>query len=377
MEAEADTERSSLAEVAWVFLRLGLLSFGGPAAHVALMEDELVRRRRWLTRERFLDLYGAVNLMPGPNSTKLAIQLGRARAGWRGLVVAGVCFILPAALMVWGLAVAYVEYGSLPQARGALYGLGPVLIVIIGQALLGLAPRAAKTRPLALLAVAAASANALGVNELLVLAAAGVAAVLLRATTAPTPLAAVLPLPLAVAAPATLPASTLFLTFLKIGSVLFGSGYVLFAFLEADLGPPDGPLTRQQLLDSVAAGQVTPGPLFSTATFVGYILGGHLGAAAATVGIFLPAFVFVAVSGPLIPRLRASPTAGAFLDGVNAASLALMAVVTYRLADKALVDDRTWAVAVAAAFVLWRWRINTLWLVPLGLAVGLASATWR
>ncbi|GMU05622.1 chromate efflux transporter [Corallococcus caeni] len=372
-----------LGEVARVFLRLGLTSFGGPAAHIAMMEDELVRRRQWLPREEFLDLLGATNLIPGPNSTELAIHLGHRRAGWPGLVVAGVCFIVPAMLLTLAAAWAYVRFGTLPQAGALLYGVKPVILAVVLQALWGLGRTALTTRPRVAVAVGATVASALGVNELLILAVSGMAlAAWLRARSTPPPgsTLALAPFALqgaaAVTATASVPFSLggLFLFFVKVGSVLFGSGYVLLAFLRADLVEHWGWLTEAQLLDAVAVGQFTPGPVFTTATFIGYLVGGVPGAGLATLGIFLPAFVFVAISGPLVPRLRRSRTAGAVLDGVNAASLALMAVVTWQLGRAALVDAWTVALGVVGAVLLLRWRVNSAWLVLGGAAVGLLLA---
>jgi chromate transporter len=350
-----------------------------------MMEDEVVRRRGWLTRERFLDYLGATNLIPGPNSTEMAIHIGLARAGWPGLVVAGACFILPATLIVGALAWAYVRYGALPQVGGALDGIKPVVLVVVLQALGRLGRAALRTRWLAAVALLAAALAALGADEILVLVIAGALCVLahrLRAApddggAGPRGLAALAALPLAQlgagASTGTAAAAGLwpiFAFFARVGSVLFGSGYVLLAFLRSGLVADRGWLTEAQLLDAVAVGQVTPGPLFTTATFIGYLLAGAPGAAVATIGIFLPAFVFVALSGPLVPRLRRSPTAAAVLDGVNAASLALMAVVTAQLAGAALVDATTVALAVASAVLLVRFRVNSAWLVIGGAVAG-------
>lgn len=376
-------DRRALLEVALVFLKLGTIAFGGPAAHIAMMEEEVVRRRRWLSREAFLDLLGATNLIPGPNSTEMAIHIGHRRAGWPGLFVAGTCFVLPAALIVTAFALAYTSFGRLPRVEGLLYGVKPVIIAIVLQALWNLGRTAIKTSALALVALAAAAANFLGANELLVLCATGLvmaSAHFLRRrgpTGTATPLFAFLPvLPLATAAgaaPAAVPIglSLLFLFFLKVGSVLFGSGYVLLAFLRADLVDRWHWLTESQLLDAIAVGQFTPGPVFTTATFIGYILAGTPGATLATIGIFLPAFFFVAISGPLIPRMRKSPLAGAVLDGVSVASLALMAVVTWHLGRSALVDWPAALLAATSAFILFRFRPNSAWLVLGGACIGL------
>ena len=386
----------ALGELARLFLKLGTTAFGGPAAHIAMMEDEVVRRRRWLTREEFLDLLGATNLIPGPNSTELAIHVGHARAGMAGLVVAGACFILPAALLVTGCAWAYVRFGRLPEVAGLLYGVKPVVIAVVLQALWRLFRTAIRGPGLALLALGAAVAYALGVGELAVLgggallAAAGFFA---RARGRPLPPSAasgalgaapLLPVGLVASvgaaaagsgAAAAVGAWPLFAFFVKVGSVLFGSGYVLLAFLRGGLVHDHGWLTEAQLLDAVAIGQLTPGPVFTTATFVGYVLAGGAGALAATLGIFLPAFVFVAASGPLVPRLRRSPLAGAILDGVNAVSLALMGVVTVQLARAAVVDALTLFLAAASAACLLGLRVSSSWLV-LGGAVAGVAATW-
>jgi chromate transporter len=374
--------RSPLRDVAFVFLKLGTVAFGGPAAHIAMMEDEVVRRRQWLTQEAFLDYLGATNLIPGPNSTELAIHIGHARAGWRGLLVAGIAFILPAALIVTALAWAYVEYGTVPAASGLLYGVKPVVIAIVAQAIWRLGQTAVKTPTLALLAAITLGGAALGINELILLGAAGLIALLLTPVTTRSDAPGLAPLALpwiglgaagATAAAAATPFTfaTLFATFAKIGAVLFGSGYVLIAFLRADFVERLGWLTNQQLLDAVAIGQVTPGPVFTTATFVGYLMAGVPGAIVATVGIFLPAFVFVAISGPLIPRLRRSPRASAALDGVIVASLAIMLAVTITLGRAALIDPLAVLIAVVSAIALLRFRVNATWLLGAGALVGL------
>jgi chromate transporter len=395
--------RHPLLELAWVFLKLGTIAFGGPAAHIAMMEEEVVRRRRWLSREAFLDYLGATNLIPGPNSTELAIHVGHARAGWPGLLVAGTCFIIPAALMVGAIAAAYVRFGALPAASSLLSGVKPVVIAIVVQALWGLARTALKTRGLAVLALALVALAVAGVHELTILFGAGLAVALARAirpragaheqeaerpdarhaaalgipavasNTAATALGTTI---LGGGSAAVMPFGLwpLFGVFLKIGAVLFGSGYVLLAFLRADLVQRLGWLTERQLLDAVAVGQMTPGPVFTTATFIGYVLGGTAGAAVATVGIFLPAFVFVAVSGPLLPLLRRSPVASAVLDGVNVASLALMAAVTWELARGALTSWPAGFIAVTSAVLLLRFRVNSALLVLGGAMVGMVAS---
>ena len=387
MEGRPDKQR--LGELARLFLKLGTIAFGGPAAHIAMMEDEVVRRRPWLTHAEFLDLLGATNLIPGPNSTEMAIYIGHRRAGWPGLIVAGICFILPAALIVSVIAWAYVRFGKLPEVGALLYGVKPVIIAIVVQALWSLGRTAVKTKTLAVVGVIAAVASFLGVNELLVLFGIGFAMTVTRTGIGRGGNAVSGFVPLLVGAPGAAAASAaataavtivpfnlglMFFFFLKVGAVLFGSGYVLLAFLRADLVERWGWLTESQLLDAIAVGQITPGPVFTTATFIGYLLSGATGAVLATVGIFLPAFIFVALSSPLIPKLRASLAACAFLDGVNVASLALMAVVTWQLARPALVDGLTVALAGAATLLLLRWRVNSTWLVLGGMIVGLVKS---
>ncbi len=370
--------RTSLLELAWLFLKLGTIAFGGPPAHIAMMQDEVVTRRHWLTEEQFLDFLGVANLIPGPTSTELAIYIGRIQAGWPGLVVAGGCFILPSAVFVTILAWAYVKFGALPQVNGVLYGIKPVVIALIVQAVFRLAMSAVKSGWLAGVGAIAAVAFALQVNELIVLAAGGLlggliyslragkskwfAAFLVGATgTATTAVSVSL--------------TSLFLVFFKIGAVLFGGGFVLFALIRSDMVARLHWITEQQLLDAIAMGQVTPGPLSTTATFIGYLLKGVPGALVGTVAIFLPAFILVAVSGPLVPRLRQSPVAAAFLDGLNVAALALIAVVAFQLSRAAIVDWITLVLAAASLILLVRYRVNSVWLILMGAAVG-AGAMW-
>jgi chromate transporter len=377
-ETEA-SPASRLREVALLFLRLGTIAFGGPAAHVAIMHDEVVRRRKWVNEQRFLDLIGATNLIPGPNSTEMAIHLGYLRAGWRGLILGGACFILPAMLIVTALAWVYVTYGSTPQADNLLYGVKPVVIAIIGQALWSLGRKAIRSKLTLLVGVAVVVLYFFGINPLLLLLAGGLTVMLvtnsdqLRRLSLPAAMP-FLPFILAAQSKLTFSLGALFFTFLKIGSVLYGSGYVLLAFLQSDFVDRYGWLTQQQLLDAVAIGQVTPGPVFTTATFIGYLLGDLPGALVATLGIFLPSFIFVLLSNPLIPRLRASAWFGALLDGVNATSLGLMAAVTWELGQAALVDPLTISLAVAAALLLLRWQVNSTWLIASGAVIGLLHA---
>jgi len=352
------------------------------------MEDELVRRRGWLSREKFLDLLGASSLIPGPSSSELAIHIGYQRAGFAGLLVAGICFILPAFAMVSAFAWAYVHFGHLPAISALLYGVKPVVIAVILQALWGLSRTAVKTKLLAAVGLVATVLAYVGLHPLLLLLITGLAMALTKVDFHDAGITALAPplaldrflrapragLAAAVASIATLVTlSSLFLVFLKIGAVVFGSGYVLLAFLRADLVVHRGWLTDSQLIDAVAVGQVTPGPVFTTATFIGYLLGGMKGATVATVGIFLPAFVLVAVSGPLVFRIRKSKIAGAFLDGVNVASLALMAVVSWQLARASIINIETAVLAAVSLFALLRFRVNSAWLVLGGAAVGILS----
>jgi chromate transporter len=370
-----------LWEVATYFLRLGVVAFGGPAAHIAMMRDDVVRRRRWVSDEAFLDLLGITNLIPGPNSTEMAIHLGYTRAGGWGLVLGGVCFILPAMLIVLTLAWAYVRWGALPVATSLLYGVKPVIIAIVVQAMWGLARTAVRGRLLAAAFVAATALALAGVHELVVLFGIGAVGALLAARVraaavviallgCATPLRALA----AAAAGGGVALGTMTLIFLKIGAVLYGSGYVLLAFLRADFVERLGWLSDRQLLDAVAVGQVTPGPVFTTATFIGFVLAGVPGAVLATVAIFLPSFVFVAVSRPWLPRLRASRRAAAFLDGVNVAALGLMAAVAWQLGRAAIVDAPTLGLALGSAAVLVTTPVNSVWLIAAGGALGIA---WR
>lgn len=368
-------QHQRLGELVGLFLKLGTIAFGGPAAHIALMEDEVVKRRQWLDRQRLLDLIGATNLIPGPNSTELAIHIGYERAGWRGLIVAGVCFILPAMLIVWALAALYVRYQTMPQAGWLLYGVKPVIVAIIAQALWRFGQTAIKNLPTGLAGAGAILLTVLGWHELLLLLLAGLFVMLWETCQGRRGTAGLLALLLpgvtlfqssmAQAATAVLSVSSpqLFWFFLKVGSVLYGSGYVLLAFLQRDLVDRWQYLTSNQLLDAIAIGQFTPGPVFTTATFIGYVLAGHSGALLATLGIFLPAFVLVAAVNPWVPVLRRSRWASGFLDGVNVASLSLMAVVTWQLARAALFDWLTVLLALGSALVVLRFRLNSAWLV--------------
>lgn len=370
-----------LREVALVFLKLGTIAFGGPAAHIAMMRSELVDKRRWVDEHEFLDLLGAANLIPGPNSTELAIHLGYKRAGWAGLVTAGACFIVPAMLIVWAFAAIYARYQSVPELGFVLYGVKPVILAIVLQALLGLGKSAVKGPATGTIAAATLVLAVLGVDELLLLALAGAAAWVLaqggqrpgRSAAAYAPLLLLLaggPVA-AETGKGAISLAALFWSLLKTGSVLYGSGYVLLAFLQRDFVDKTHALTPQQLLDAVAVGQFTPGPVFTTATFVGYLLHGTPGALLATLAIFLPAFVFVALTNPIVRGLRRSKPLATVLDGVNAASLALMAAAGWQLGKAAVVDVWTVVLGAASLLLLLRYKkLNSVWLVLGGAAAG-------
>ncbi len=367
-----------MLEIARAFLRLGLIAFGGPAAHVALMEDEFVSRRGWISRQHFLDLIGATNLIPGPNSTELTMHVGYERGGALGLFTAGLCFITPAALITGLFAWAYVEYGALPAVEPFLFGVKPAVLAVILGALWKLGKKAIPSWKPAVIAAAVAAAVFAGAGEVLALLVGGAAGMLwLRGSRAGG--LALLPL-LILALPVKAAAATstmvseaslwkLALFFLKVGAILYGSGYVLIAFLEGGLVGDYGWLTQQQLLDAIAVGQFTPGPLLTTSTFIGYLVAGVPGAAVATLGIFLPAFFFVWLLNPIVPRMRKSAWASAFLDAVNAAAVALMAVVTFHLGRATLISWEAWVIAAIAAILVLRTKLNTAWLV-IGGAVG-------
>ncbi len=378
--------RGNLREVASFFLKLGLLAYGGAAGHVAMMRRELVDRRKWISEQDFLDLFGIMNLIPGPSSTETVIALGYWRAGWPALILAGVLFILPAMLMILALSWAYVRYGTLPAARWILYGINPMVIAIIADALLSLGRTALKTVWLALMAVASLALYFRGVSIVAIIAATAVLAAIagysktkgqqkaLGIFSLPAGRAKVLLTTVAVAAAGAIPFSMtrLFLTFLKIGAVAYGSGYVLLAFLRADFVAHLHWLTDKQLLDAIAAGMVTPGPAFASATFVGYLTGGLQGALLATLGMFLPSFVFIAIVFPLIPKLKKAPGARVFLDAINAVTVGLMAAVSWQLARGAILDAFTAVEAIVGLVILRRFQINSAWLILGGLMAGFA-----
>lgn len=369
------TQRQKILEIAGVFFRLGCIAFGGPAAHIAMMEDEIVTKRKWITREHFLDLIGATNLIPGPNSTEMTMHCGYERAGTAGLFVAGACFIFPAVVITGFFAWLYVEFGSLPQVEPFIMGIKPIVLAIIAGAILKLGKKALKNTELGVLGLMVLIASILGMNEIFALLVAGIlGALYFRIRDGLTfnnstiwPL-----LFFQTAAKTLLPYTTwsIFWTFLKVGAVLYGSGYVLFAYLDAEL-VTRGWLTRQELIDAVAVGQFTPGPVLSTSTFIGYQLDGFSGAIAATLGIFLPSFLFVLVLNPLVPRMRQSKILAAFLDAVNIAAVAVMLSVLYEMGKDVLLDWKSILIClVGAVLTFGPKKINMAWIVLLGGLLG-------
>ena len=375
-----------LTEVAAVFLKLGTIEFGGPAAHIAMLEAEVVTRRQWISQAQFLDLIGLTNLIPGPNSTELAIYIGYLRAGWWGLIIAGVCFILPAMAIVWGLAIGYDRVQAIPESIAIFASIKPVLVVLTIQAMWKLRRAAIKN-----IATGVAGIGAIGLfgyfdlNTLMVLLVAGFGVLLgqnwqgLRGGL-PVIWLPKLELPILAIFPAITshPSWVDVLTiFLKIGATIYGGGYVLLAFLQPELVDRTHLLTSTQLLDAIAIGQITPGPLFTTATFIGYLLAGHQGAIAATIGIFLPSFGFVALLTFWAPRLRHSLWFRSWLDGVNAGAWGAIVVVAYRLGVSTLVDWQSLAIAVISSLLLWRWRIEAIWLICGSATIGLIGQLAR
>jgi chromate transporter len=374
-----EEQKKRIKEIAAVFLKLGTTAFGGPAAHIAMMDDEIVKKRKWIEKDKFLDLLGATNLIPGPNSTELAIHLGYERGGWLGLILAGVCFILPAMLIVLGFAVMYVRYGSLPEISNILYGIKPVIIAIVLQALIRLGQTAIKNKTLGIIGSLVIILSFLGVNEILLLVMAGVSILVItnisnRNSSALSfspillPIMGFIPQQIQIKG---LSLGSLFLNFLKIGSVLYGSGYVLLAFLEADFVERLNVITSQQLLDAVAVGQFTPGPVFTTATFIGYLIHGTPGAILSTIAIFLPSFVLVGLLNPIIPKLRSSKVISNILDAVNVASWGLMAVVSWKLGLSAIIDIPTALLAIISLIIVFKYKINSAWIVLFGAVAGL------
>lgn len=371
-------QRKRLIEIAFMFLKLGITAFGGPAAHVAMMDEEIIKKRKWVSSESFLDFYGVTNLLPGPNSTELAIHLGYERGGWLGLIIAGVCFILPAMMIVTALAAVYVSYGSLPEISGIMNGIKPVIIAVILQALLRLGKSALKNRSSIVLFLFTIALSYFGYSEIFLLFLSGIIMMLIvnRRKLRRSDLSLFIPTTsVSLVAYSSIminkfSLSSIFLTFFKIGLVLYGSGYVLLAYLESYFVETYGVITTNQLLDAVSVGQFTPGPIFTTATFIGYLLHGVPGAIVATIGIFLPAFLFVGLLNNILPVLRRSSWAAGILDGVNVASLAFMAVVSMKLVAAAIVDLPTAVLAIISIFLVFKYNINSAWLVLGGGLIG-------
>jgi chromate transporter len=375
-------ERGSLGELARLFLKLGFLGFGGPAAHIAMLEEEIVQKRQWMAPETFLDLVGATNLIPGPNSTEMMLHVGLLRAGWAGLLVAGVCFVGPAVLTTAALAWVYVELGEVPAVAPLFAGIKPAVLAVILGALWRLGQKAIKGPALGVIAAGTVALMLLGISEVPALLIGGVVGMaVLRGLRGGAAAVAVLLASLgggtaqaagAVAVPYSLQGMALF--FLKVGSVLFGSGYVLVAFLQDDLVTRWGWLTDQQLLDAIAMGQFTPGPVLSTAAFIGFLLDGWTGAWVAAFCIFAPSFVFVALLKPLVPKLRGNPWSSAFLDAVNAAAVALMGVVTVELGLAVLVEPVAIGIGLVSALAVLRFKVGAPWIVAFGALAGAAAA---
>lgn len=367
-------QQSKLGEVASVFFRLGLVAFGGPAAHIAMMEDEIVEKRKWMDRQHFLDLIGATNLIPGPNSTEMTMHCGHERAGVPGLFVAGICFIFPAVVLTAILAYLYVSYGQLPAVEPFLLGIKPAVLVLIASAIYKLGKKALKGIELAVLGILTIAASLMGVNEIIALIAAGLIGTLyfyLKSLSTSDRAHSIIPLFFFQAVVAKLSTLKIFLSFLKVGAILYGSGYVLFAYLDAEL-VSNGMLSRPELMDAIAIGQFTPGPVLSTATFIGYQLGGISGAVAATLGMFLPSFLFVWILNPLVPMMRKSKILGYFLDCVNIAAVAVMVAVLYHMAIDSLIDWRSYVImALSALAIFGPKKISVMWLV-----LGAAALGW-
>ena len=366
-------KRKDLIEVAKVFFKLGCIGFGGPAVHIAMMEEELVRKRNWLSHEHFLDLIGATNLIPGPNSTEMTMHCGHERAGCKGLIVAGICFILPAVIITAFFAYVYQQYGKLPQVEPFIYGIKPAIIAVIISLMISLGRKALKSIELGIIGVVSAVLALYGINEIYLLFGAGLIGVLIHlARTRKEKLQSLFPFVLLQIS--TSSSNTfnwkIFWIFLKVGSILYGSGYVLFAFLNTEL-VNTGMLNKQELIDAIAVGQFTPGPVFSSATFIGWQMAGMPGAIAATVGIFLPSFVFVTFLSPLIPKLRRSTTMSAFLDTVNIVSVAIILAVCVEMGKVSITDWKSILIAIVGFIVAMRFKkINSAFIVFGGAVFG-------
>ncbi|MDX1461414.1 MAG: chromate efflux transporter [Marinirhabdus sp.] len=368
--------KSHLKEIATVFFKLGCFAFGGPAAHIAMMEDEVVSKRKWMTRQHFLDLVGATNLIPGPNSTEMTMHCGHERGGVIGLFVAGACFIFPAVVLTGLLAYLYTEYGTLPEVAPFVAGIQPAVLAIIASAILKLGRKALKNWELGVLGGAVLVASLMGVNEIIALLAGGILGTLyfmVKRKLQNNAFSTVIPFLIPFIATQTIESlSTLrvFWIFLKVGSILYGSGYVLFAYLDAEL-VTTGLLSRAELMDAIGIGQFTPGPVLSTATFIGYQLGGTMGAIAATLGIFLPSFLFVLLLNPLVPKMRKSVVLGFFLDAVNVAAVAVMLAVLWVMATETLYHWRMWCIALISAVLVFGFKkVSVLWVIAIGAVLG-------
>lgn len=367
------SSEGNLKDIAKLFLRLGVTAFGGPAAHIAMMQQEVVEKRKWMTEQHFLDLIGATNLIPGPNSTEMAIHIGHERAGWKGLIVAGLCFILPAVFITGIFAWLYKQYGQLPKVQPFVYGIKPAIIAVVLAAVYPLAKKSIKTIELGVIGVAVLILSLLNINEIYLMFGAGILALALTSIKIRSTTKSIFPFTLLQISNATFLTVTnanLFLIFLKIGAILYGSGYVLFAFLDTEL-VSTGLLSRQQLIDAIAVGQFTPGPVFSSVTFIGYQINGWSGAVVSTIGIFLPSFVFVALLNPLVKRMRSSKLFAVFLDAVNVASVAIIIAVCYIMGKDSIQDWRTILIAVAGIILTFGYRkINSAWIVLGGSLTG-------
>lgn len=379
-----ESRSQRVRELAALFTKLGFIAFGGPAAHIAMLEAEVVERRKWLSHEHFLDLIGATNLIPGPNSTEMTMHVGYERAGWAGLFTAGGCFVLPAALMTGTLGWLYITFGTLPEVEPFLAGIKPAVLVIILGALWRLSKKAVKGWHLAPIGVVVAAALISGINEVIAMLGGGLLGMLWliayeNRKSGNTQASLLFPLALVTASPVVqsalssnseVPLWKLGLFFLKVGGILYGSGYVLIAFLDGDLVQTYGWLTQQQLLDAIAIGQFTPGPVLTTATFIGYVLAGVPGAIVATIGIFLPSFIFVAILNPIIPKLRKSRWTAAFLDAINVSALTLMAVVSVELGIGVLTTWQAGVVTALAVLAVFRFKLNAAYIVLGGAVLG-------
>jgi len=371
---------NKLKEVALVFFKLGCFAFGGPAAHIAMMEDEIVVKRKWMTRDYFLDMIGATNLIPGPNSTEMTMHCGYEYAGKKGLFVAGFSFIFPATAITAILAYLYVKYGTLPEVEPFIFGIKPAVLAIIASAILKLGRKAVKKIELVVLGIIVLVVSLLGIHEIIALLSAGVLGLLYfsikdKVQTNVNSFFPFLSVSLFTTSVLQISSAKLFWVFLKVGAILYGSGYVLFAYLDAEL-VTRGWLTRAALIDAIAVGQFTPGPILSTSTFIGYQLSGFTGALAATAGIFLPSFLFVLILNPFIPKMRQSKTFGYFLDAVNIAAVAVMLAVLFKMSRETLVNWQAIVIALVCAYLVFGTKLSTMWTITIGAILGYLLMTF-